>query len=651
MIAVATIVAFTLGFGYVQKLGLFTSAEDESTETLAADDDTEYVCPMLCVPPTKQPGRCPVCAMELQARKPTGNAKDIYGLTIAPAARRLANIRTVVAAKAPLSKKITTLGRISVDETSQATISAYVDGRLEKMLVAYTGAEVKMGQPLAIIYSPELYAAQVELLEAKRLSTQNTSDRDWVIDSNQRLYESSRQRLIELGLPESKLEEIEQTGKADTRIQLVSPINGTVTEKLGVEGQYVKTGSPILKVVDLSTIWLLLELFPEDASLIRYGQPVSVTLPSQSGRQFQGRVAFVDPQIDPATQTVPVRIVISNEAGLLSIGDYAQATIETKVTPTGELLNQLYDAELADKWISPKHPYIVRDQPGNCPESGEALVPAAEFGYVSHPIQQQGAIVVPRNAVLMAAGHSVAYVETEPGRFEFRSVEVGQIVGDQVAIISGIQAGENVVADAPYTLDSAFNMAGKPSLIDPTKSINKDETLAEPSRDQIASIQQAISQLSLPDQKLAAAQISCPVTGFAIGSMGKPIKVSLENRDLFICCEGCREQLLADPEKYFAILDAPAPDDLSPEEADQIAAALSQLSAADQELAKKQIYCPVAEQRLGSMGTPLKVDVNGQAVFICCDGCREMLLKDPESYFAKIEELKSQGKAAKTDTR
>ncbi len=116
--------------------------------------------------------------------------------------------------------------------------------------------------------------------------------------------------------------------------------------------------------------------------------------------------------------------------------------------------------------------------------------------------------------------------------------------------------------------------------------------------------------------------------------MGTPIKVEVEGRDVFICCEGCRERLVAAPEKYFAVLDAKDSDLLSAEERQAIEEALATLSEKDRELARRQLYCPVAEFRLGSMGTPIKVDVNGQRIFICCEGCRKQLAAEPKKYTA-----------------
>ena len=132
-------------------------------------------------------------------------------------------------------------------------------------------------------------------------------------------------------MTESQIAEIERTGQASSRLHLCAPISGTVIQKLAVEGQYVKEGEPIYQLADLSTVWLMLELFPEDAASIRYGQKVYAEVQSLPGREFTGRVAFIDPQVDPKTRTVSVRVVIPNEDGQLRVGDYAKATIDVPI--------------------------------------------------------------------------------------------------------------------------------------------------------------------------------------------------------------------------------------------------------------------------------------------------------------------------------
>src|SRR5690606_20484355 len=141
------------------------------------------------------------------------------------------------------------------------------------------------------------------------------------------------------------------------------------------------------------------------------------------------RVAFIDPNVDPETRTVGVRVVLSNGRGLLRVGDYAKAMI---AVPLGDGEGPIYDPELATRWVSPRHPQIVANSPGTCPICGVDLVPASELGFTDDAELSASVLVVPRDALLMAGNNSVLYVETEPGRFEIRRVVLGPHCGSNV---------------------------------------------------------------------------------------------------------------------------------------------------------------------------------------------------------------------------
>ena len=503
---------------------------------------------MMCTPPQSEPGRCPVCAMELVPSTSGGNT-DPRAIQIDPATRRVANIHTAAVKSMPMTQTIRAVGELSYDEGTLKTLSAYVDGRLDRLYADYTGVVVKKDDHLAFVYSPRLYSGQVELLLAKKAyENSRSATLTRVKQSSRNLYESSRQRLIELGMTAPQIDELERTGKANSRMHLCAPISGTVIEKFAVEGQYVKEGQAIYKLADLSTLWLMLELFPKDAATIQYGQKVEAIVQSLPGRKFTGRVAFIDPNVDPKTRTVGVRVIIPNQDGLLRTGDYAKATIDVPLTSSDGIKRGVYDPELANKWISPRHPHIVESAAGKCSICGVDLVPAAQLGFTSEAIANGEALVVPRDAVLMAGSNSVLYVETEPGRFEIRRVVLGPICGDQIVILSGVEKDEQVATQGNFLIDSQMQLAGNPSLIDPTK--------AEPKMDEASSAEMivALSKLSTEERRIAKNQRICPVTMMRLGSMGAPKKVDMDGKAIFICCEGCRESLLDDPKKYLNII-------------------------------------------------------------------------------------------------
>ena len=500
-LAILFVIGLAWLFGYAQRNFKWFNDAATSVAESDAEEDSLYACSMLCVF-VKAPGRCPVCGMELQKIEVPGDPKDIFGVTIDPTARRLANIKTVAALNIPVSRKIEALGAIAYDETTESTISAYVDGRIVDLFVGFTGARVEKGEPLAVLYSPDLYADQVGLLNAKKLMQQSRSSDERINASNRRLYESARRRLMEFGLPATQVDAIEQRGEPDSRIRIVASGSGTCVEKLVKKGDYIKTGMPIMKLADLSNVWLMLEMFPEDIGSLMIGQSVTVTIRSQVGQKFEGKISFIDPMVNRETNTVKVRVEIPNEAGLIKIGDFGKAIIQT------------------------------------------------------NHADAQALVVVPREAVLINGSDSIAYVETEPGRFEFRKVAIAEILGDKISLSSGIKPGEQVVASGVFMLDSTFNIQGKVSLIDPNRAASQDESKKAEGAE-AREIEESFSTLSVDDRKLAEEQIICPVTEVRLGTMGMgtPIRVDVNGTLVMICCEGCRKGLLNEPEKYLKILE------------------------------------------------------------------------------------------------
>lgn len=220
----------------------------------------------------------------------------------------------------------------------------------------------------------------------------------------------------------------------------------------------------------------MLELFPKDAARVRFGQQVEATVQSMPNETWIGRVAFIAPTVDPATRTVGVRVELLNEPKRLRPGDYASASVKLPLEPQGKV----FDQNLAGKWISPMHPQIIRDEPGQCPICGMDLVPTSQYGFTDEPIPQPESIYVPRSAVLLAGGNSLVYVETEPGRFEIRPVTIGPILADKIVVLSGLEVGENVATSGNFLIDSQMQLAGKPSLIDPARAIARNQAPAGP---------------------------------------------------------------------------------------------------------------------------------------------------------------------------
>lgn len=463
VLAITAVALAIFLIGFAQRSGwiLSQNAQDPATADGAssAKEAKRYICPMMCVPPTTQPGRCPVCGMEL-VEAVAGGGGDGISIVIEPAARRLIGIRTEIAKRQSVTRTIQSIGSIEYDESRLSTISAYVDGRLEKLYADYVGVPVSKGDDLALIYSPELYSAQAEFLSAMS----NKSSSRFIDRSG--MLEMATEKLSELGMSSQQIATLEQSETAQSRIRIQSPQQGTVIEKLAVEGDYLKTGQAIYRVADLSTVWMMLELFPDDSALVRFGQEVEAEISSAPGIVFTGRIAFIDPTINKKTRSVRVRVEMLNLDGKLRPGDYATARIIMPSVPQ----DLTYDPALAGKYISPMHPQIIRDSPGICPICDMDLIPTSQLGFSAEPLPEHQVVTIPRNAILMAGKNSVVYVETEPGRFEVRNVSLGGLTESLAIVAQGITAGEMVATDGNFLIDSQSQLAGNPSLLDPSKA-------------------------------------------------------------------------------------------------------------------------------------------------------------------------------------
>lgn len=461
IIAFAVLVSFLFCVGIAQRNG-WLSKTDPSREggVSVSAKSSRYICPMMCTPPTSKPGRCPVCAMELVAAT-SATSNDGVSITVDPHARRVAGITTAVARSETLQRTIRSVGTIEIDQSRLSTISAHADGRIEKLFANYLGVEVSKGDNLALIYSPQIYTAQAEYIA----SLQDTI-LDSIVDEGQDLSSVTQEKLTEFGMTDSQIEELKESGEPKSRIQLRSPQDGTVIEKKPVEGDYVKAGDALFSVADLRTVWLVLDLFPDDAALVRFGQIVQAEIQSVPDEIFSGRISFVSPTVDPATKTVRVRVEVLNLEGELRPGDFATAKIQVPALP----VDQVYDPELAGKFISPMHPQLIRDSAGECPLCGMDLVPTSAWGFADQPLPEQEVVTVPREALLIAGNYCVAYVETDPGRFEIRQVAAGVMTDHRAVIVEGLSAGETVALNGNFLIDSQMQLIGNPSLIDPTRA-------------------------------------------------------------------------------------------------------------------------------------------------------------------------------------
>lgn len=387
----------------------------------AVEQASEWTCSMH--PQIRQPGpgQCPLCGMDLipVSGESKGDALGPRQIKLSASAQALAEIRTSAVERRNVPVQVDLLGRVAHDETRERHITARVEGRLDRMHVNFTGARVQKGQPLADIYSPELYSAQEELLQALEGERRfGASGLESIRGTVGPTVEAAKKKLTLLGLPESRIQQIIANGKPSTHVTIDAPAGGTVVSKDAIEGQYVNAGSRLYTVVDLSRVWVLLQAYESDLNRIAPGLEVGFTVEAYPGETFSGRVDFVDPVVDRQTRTVDVRLNADNRDGRLKPGMYVRASLKSGVTG-------------------------VKDSPAP--------------------------LVIPATAALITGKRAVVYVRVSgsEGVFEGREVVLGPRAGDYYIVREGLAEGEQVVVNGNFKIDSAIQILARPGMMSP----------------------------------------------------------------------------------------------------------------------------------------------------------------------------------------
>ncbi len=439
----------------------------ERKQPLAEQEPVGYACAMNCVPPLPNPGKCPICGMEMVAvfEEVSEEVSSARRLTMSREAWALANIQTSPVERRWIENEVRMVGNVDYDETKLNYVTAYVGGRLDRLYVDYTGIEVKEGDHMVSLYSPDLITAQEELIQARR-AYENLSDSSIasVRESARKALAAVRERLRLWGLTQEQIQAIEERGVREDHITIYAPIGGTVIKKHVNEGAYVKTGDRIYTIADFSTVWVQLQAYESDLPWIRYGQDAVFTTDSLPGEKFHGRISFIGPVLDPVTRTVDVRVNVPNKERRLKPGMFVRASVYSKVAKGGRVI----DPELAGKWISPMHPEVVKDEPGACDVCGMPLVPAEELGFVA-AVQDEPPLVIPESAPLITGKRAVVYVEVPGERptYEGREIVLGPKGQDHYLVIQGLEEGERVVTHGAFKIDSALQIIARPSMMSP----------------------------------------------------------------------------------------------------------------------------------------------------------------------------------------
>lgn len=457
-----------LGFAFAWWLrGPSTSDSSAASQGMTAEPASNvpsiWTCSMHPQIRRDGPGSCPICGMDLVPVKKS--ASGVRTVSINADVKKLMNIQTVPVGRRYVTADVRMVGKVEYDETRLAHITAWVSGRLDRLYVDFTGVEVNKGDHMAYIYSEELYTAQQELIAALESNAGRSSSR-FVTPID--LAESAREKLRLLGITDEQIQGIEQRGKPTEHLTIYSPASGIVVEKLRQEGDRVRTGDRIYTVADLSRLWVQMDAYESDLAWLRYGQEVEFTTEAYPGEVFKGQVAFIDPVLNKDTRTVKVRVNVSNEDGRLKPEMFVRAIVRSKIAAGGRVL----DASLAGKWISPMHPEIIKDEPGNCDICKMPLVRAESLGYVTaEPSDTAKPLVIPVSAALLTGTRAIVYVQVpdaEEPTYEGREIVLGPRAGDYYLVKAGLKEGELVVTNGNFKLDSALQISAKPSMMTPS---------------------------------------------------------------------------------------------------------------------------------------------------------------------------------------
>ena len=386
--------------------GANSNNSENLTEHVHVDEETIWTCSMHPQIRQNEPGACPICGMDLIPLEEDDNEGiDPNAISMSATAMQLANVQTAVVGAMDHVKEVRLNGKIHEDERLLFSQSSHVPGRIENLKVNFTGDYVQKGQVIASVYSPELVTAQEELFQAQKM-----------LDTQPQLLNAAKAKLKTWKLTDSQIEQMLQSGVATSTFDIRSDVSGSVVEKMVNVGDYVQRGQPIYKIADLSSVWVLFDVYESDMGWVNKGDKVEYTVSSLPGETFTGTISFLDPMINPATRVSKARVATTNRGLKLKPEMFVSGILQAELKNTTD------------------------------------------------------AVVVPKSAVMWTGQRSVVYVKSVSDQginFQLREVTLGPSLGESFVISEGLEKGEEIAVHGTFSIDAAAQLAGRPSMMSP----------------------------------------------------------------------------------------------------------------------------------------------------------------------------------------
>jgi len=401
-LSITLIVGIFLGWVFFHSSPAKEENHDHAAET---SKETIWTCAMHPQIRMHEPGKCPICGMKLIPLNQGGVTIDPDAIRMTPEAAQLANVLTSKVSKQSPVKELRLYGKVQADERLLQSQVSYLPGRIEKLLVNFTGEVVRKGQTLAVIYSPDLVTAQQELLETA--ATKGTQPA---------LYEATKDKLRQWKLTEKQIEAIETSGKVKTEFEVFASATGIVSARRVNTGDYISPGSVLFDIADLSHVWIMFDAYESDLPYLTMGQKVTYTIQALPGTSYSGKITFIDPVLDPNTRIARVRIEINNPGGKLKPEMFATGIVQANLK------------EYKDKLVIPRTAVLW---------TGKRSVVYVKQAKTTEPI------------------------------FKIREIELGPMLGSSYVVMNGLKDGEEIVTQGAFSVDASAQLEGKPSMMNP----------------------------------------------------------------------------------------------------------------------------------------------------------------------------------------